>query len=140
MTEENEYPKKTGSGNQTMTAYSVEARYDYATPKQIAGQIFDNRWRRIQFEKANLGVPVGPPYQSEMLEKMSLLSYQSAQALRWWFLAIANAEPAGCLCLETKIVKHQIKTSYNCEAVSEMSFIEGREATGISKPNTSLKS
>ncbi len=131
--DEKEYPKSSGNSSSTMPAYSVEGRYNYSAPQEIAGQIFDNRWRRVIFNEGDAGVPIGSEFHINELRQYSVMGYSAAQALRWWLHAVADA---GCsmstgLCLETKIVKHIIKTSSECEAVSEHDIISGEDRTSM---------
>ncbi len=132
----NDYPKSKGNGESTITGYTVEGRYNYSEPKQFGGQILDERWRTLIFPSAPFGVPIGGFHKHE-LKMNGLLGYSAAQALRWWFHA--NADVLGSLCLETKIVKHIIKSSYKCEAVSDHELITGDDRSNI-KPNETLPS
>lgn len=127
-----EYPKSSGNSSSTMPAYSVEARYNYSAPKEIAGQIFDNRWRRVIFNEGDAGVPIGSEYHINELRQYSVMGYSAAQALRWWLHAVADAGVSmSGICLETKIVKHIIKTSSECEAVSEHDIVSGDDRTNM---------
>lgn len=97
--------------------WSVEARYIFPEAKEFGKQIFDSRWRQVDFFQSPIGVP-----STTMLHRhassMGLLPYQSAQALRWWFLAELERECMGSLCMETRLVRHTVKYSLSCEAVS----------------------
>lgn len=123
---ESEYPSPAGSGSRTMDGYKVSARYCSDTPMELCGQLFDNRWQIVQFDKAPLGVPIADPYSARILGERGLLGYAAAQALRWWFHANAEAlRIGGGLCLETKLVKHTISASFECVAMSEHELIGG---------------
>ena len=112
-------------GSGTETCYSVEARYDFPSPIQVAGQIFDNRWREVKFVDSEIGVPRASELQEHTI-RHRMLGYSAAQALRWWLHAIADTQKGGmCLCLETRIVKHTIKYSHEIEAISEHDHIKG---------------
>jgi hypothetical protein len=109
---EEDYNKRKGSQNGTTYGYSVEACYTYYEPIQIGGQIFDNRWREVKFEESIIGVPGGEF--KHINSNINLLSYSSAQALRWWLHSIADKMFA--VCLLTRIVIHKIEFSYNITA------------------------
>lgn len=120
-----DYPKKGSSGSSTDHGYSVEARLNYRTPKEIAGHILDNRWQTLQFDKHPAGVPTHGSFR-ESLGRANLLGYSAAQALRWWFHAIADATFDG-ICLETKLVQHVVRESHSVEAISEHMLIRGED-------------
>ena len=112
------YDKQRGSGSGHETAYTVEARCNGKKARVIAGQIFDNRWQKVEFEKSPIGVPAASPFQEHTL-RHRLLGYSAAQALRWWIHAQADSELGGIAWgLETRLVKHKISYSYSIEAVS----------------------
>ena len=132
MTDETEYPKSAGSHSSKMTGWTVEARYNYSEPTEIGGQLFDNRWRRVRFNESVIGVPIAAEYNARIYAEHNVLGYPAAQALRWWFHAVATAEKTGGgLCIETKLVKHVIETSSKCEAVSEHDIIGGDDRSNI---------
>jgi hypothetical protein len=113
-------------GSGTDSGWSVEARYAYYEPKVINGMMLDDRWRTVHFNDTSpIGVPRGPRYHSPWLAHCGLYSYQSAQALRWWFIAQAEAELLGSLCLETRLVKHKITYSYHHTAETAHEVIGG---------------
>ena len=106
-----EFPRSGGSASGTETAYTVEARHAYYQPEVIAGHLLDLRWSRIECAPAHGGVPIKEglfPFHSTL----GLLSYQAAQALRWWFIAAA-AKDYKHLCIETRLVEHKITYSYS---------------------------
>ena len=117
MNLEDDYDKRGGGGSSTETAYTVEARVNYPRPASIAGQIFDLRWRRVLFQKTapDIGVPDAPSHKTLTLEH-GMLSYEAAQALRWWFHAAAGHD-LGMVCLETRLVSHKIVSTYEINAV-----------------------
>jgi hypothetical protein len=116
------YSTKVGSHSGSETAYSVEARYNYISPAKIGKQLFDNRWRTVEFDASSVGVPRAPSYQRETLNS-GLLSYSAAQALRWWLHALADYE--GHSCIETRLIKHKISFSMEIVAVSSHAEIGG---------------
>lgn len=123
---EQDYRSERGSGNETETAYTVEARYNYANPVQIGGQIFDNRWREVKFQDAVIGVPRCATFRRHTLEH-GMLGYAAAQALRWWLHAAAEADNMSGLCLETRIVSHRISYSHKIETVAAHDHIHGED-------------
>lgn len=127
-----DFPRKRTSGNGGVIAYSVEARYAYPDAKVFAGNLLDARWRTVQFEKAMppVGVPVGRSYNSPWLQQTGLFEYQAAQALRWWFLAIAEAE-FSCGCIETRLIEHKIEYSYASTANKPVALVGGDDRSNI---------
>lgn len=108
-----DFPKKGTSGNGGMKAYSVEARLAYPTPRQVAGMLLDTRWQKVHFHNSTpFGVPIGRSYNDPWLKATGLMGYQAAQSLRWWFLAVAEAE-LSCGCVETRLIEHKIEYSYS---------------------------
>ena len=109
-----EFPNKTQSGSGSGTAYSVEARRMYGHGTQINDQIFSDRWQRINFPQAPIGVRRGRIYHP-YLELLNLYTYQSAQALRWWFHSELDHEHND-MCWETRLVEHEVKYTYESTA------------------------
>lgn len=104
------YVTDTAHGSSTERAYSVEARLNYHTPEVIGKQIFDNRWRKVRFDRAEVCVPAAPLFSHA--DKHELLMHSAAQALRWWLHAAADAEHKG-YCLQTRLIEHSIGTTHN---------------------------
>jgi len=124
-----EYPQDAGNSSSTCSAYSVEARYNYHEPKKIGEQIFDNRWRRVVYDTGPIGIPISCLHHAE-LKNYHLFNYSAAQALRWWLHATADATISG-ICLETKLVKHDIQSESKCRAMSEHEIIGGDDRSNI---------
>lgn len=126
---EQEYPKNVGRGTGNRVGYTVEARYMYSEPIKIIDALYDQRWKKVYIKtKDNNGkeVPLVPMGRFDKeIEEHGLMGYSSAQAMRWLFHAIADASPGGSYCLETKIVEHELKTTYECNAISEHHIIAG---------------
>lgn len=125
-----EFPKPFGKGSGTIIGYSVEARMiDGCEPKQIntaipnwCEYITDSKWTKLSFPENSIGVParrVG----HERLKDVSLLDYQAAQALRWWFLA----ELPSVTGVITRLVKHELKYTYEAIAIKAGAYVEKRE-------------
>lgn len=120
-----EFPKPRSSGSGTEVGWSVEARYAFMRPEEIAGHLLDERWQTIEFAKCSpgCGVPTVPSF-SKQREQSGLLSYPAAQALRWWLHAIADVDFK--VCLETRLVRHDIRYQSECTAVSAFDVQTGR--------------
>ncbi len=123
-----EYPQKAGSSTATTRGYMVFARHTSDHPVKLGDQIFDNRWRRVNFKEGEFGVPIACAYNMPDFAKHGLLGYSAAQALRWWFQASADVHFDG-MCLETKLVEHELITTHECNAVSEHCLIGGEDRT-----------
>lgn len=116
------------SGNGTLVGYSVEARSTFTSPTSINGQLFDERWAHVRFnDNSPIGVPRGPIWSIQWLAICGLYDYPAAQALRWWFHASAEHN----LCIETRIVKHNIKYSYDSARVSDHCVITGEDRSSF---------
>jgi hypothetical protein len=105
------------SSNGTAHGYSVEARmHGNLPPLQIGRQIFDSNWRGVQFDSGGpCGVKASQWHRYE-LDACGLLSYEAAQALRWWLLADAPAFSG----IETRLVKHTITYAVSAVRVEEL--------------------
>lgn len=122
--DEKETPKIEGafapSGAGTQTGYQVQARYVFTEPKRFGELILDKRWKTIHFPTGHHGVPVSRAW-DWWLAASHCMTYEAAQALRWWFLAdVVAGEFGGRLCVETRIVAFAIKYSHSAEATSVM--------------------
>ena len=126
------YKREKGSGSGTEIGYTVEARYNYHSPTQIGGQIFDNRWRQVKFEQSSVGVPTCPRYQRHVAEQ-GMLGYAAAQALRWWLHANAVAEQGMALCLETRIISHKITYNHKIEAQAAYEHVHGEDRSNCTR-------
>jgi len=103
-----EFPDECGRHHSTTTGYDVEAMHDSDGPRMIGGQLFDNRWRKVSFAQVQppFGVPATKPFTAELVTH-GLYDYEAAQALRWWFHAVANHEGKE-YCLKTRLVAHTV--------------------------------
>ena len=80
------------------TGFSVIARSTSNKPVRIGHQEFTNKeWTTVGFQEAKpgKGVPHGKGVFGKLLDIMGLLEYETAQALRWWFLADCRANGIG---------------------------------------------
>jgi hypothetical protein len=96
--------------------YTVEARCTLKHPKTVNGKALGGEWLQLEFPHGR-GVPAAPPYSP--LPLMGLLSYQAAQALRWWWIAEAEAAD---ICstngIETRLVQFDVKVDWEARAVA----------------------
>ena len=93
--------------NTACRGYTVQARYSRDGAKEICGQTFTDSWSEVRFERGRTGVPISSPG-DHAINVSGLLSYQSAEAMRWWFLANAAAQ-FNHMCLETRIIEHAVR-------------------------------
>jgi hypothetical protein len=129
------YKTDRGNGSGTTVGYSVEAR-STSKPTLVLGNMIGEKWTRISFSRGEKGVPIPGCWDgSGQLEKLGLFSYESAQAMRWWFLAAAedsfvnDALPIRIpmpspWCLETRLVRHEVKYQYTVTAVSACEVVD----------------
>lgn len=118
-----EFPIKGQSGSGSTLGYSVEARSTFSRPQPFGEIVLDERWLRIYFPKGPIGVPAENRFTSTGLRECSLLPYASAEALRWWFLAEIE-KGIGGMCVETRIVQHQVKYQYSEEIVGRDEVVD----------------
>lgn len=118
------FPKKGSSASGTEFAYTVEARYAYPEPKVICGMMLDLRWRSVQFDPSPIGVPTQHRYCPWGGGFPHLMTYPAAQALRWWFLAQAKSV-FDHLCVETRLVKHEVTYQISEKAIAAAAEIDG---------------
>ena len=114
-----EFPSKRGNHHSTTKGYSVQAMFAFDSPRMIAGQIFDNRWREVSYQESVIGVPAASRFTACILQH-GLFDYEAAQALRWWLHAVARHE-GNEYCLRTRLVEHSIvgETTVTAERVFE---------------------
>ena len=116
-----EFPRKSETRQGKTRCYTVEAR-SMNQPMQCNGVLLGHEWHRMHFREAplNLGVPRGSRYEIGLLDELDMLDYQAAQALRWWLHAQAYAEPIGAspYALETRLVEHEVKYSFQVKALA----------------------
>lgn len=96
--------KPAGTSNGSGHGYHVEARLSHGKPRAVGRNMLDGEWRQVDFDETLPGFGV-PAY--DRLDVgcfiFYLLSYEAAQALRWWFAAHAGYG------VETRLVKHRIE-------------------------------
>ena len=119
------------TANGTITGYRVEAMHDYHEPLTIGDQTFTREWKIVEFSPGACGVPVGARYYQPWLSAGQCVSYQAAQALRWWLHASAEADGGGALCLRSRIVKFAIKYSFEVQRQTEHCQIGGEDRSNF---------
>lgn len=125
--ENKEFPRSGISGSGTETAYSVEARSTYVDAVQdSAGAIYDIRWKRVYFKEAALQTGVPSRFLQHYSKENGLVGWAAANALRWWFHAVNDMG-----CFETRIVKHEIKYSYQEIIISAHDIVTGENRGSI---------
>ena len=114
---EEDYKTIKSKGSSTSTGYTIEARFHVREPEKIGRQIYDDRWRQVEFDRSASGGPMSPVYHHELIER-GLLSYSAAQALRWWFHAQAEIEcVGGAPGLQTRLVQHRVTCTHEVAAI-----------------------
>lgn len=124
---------KGGNGSGTMTCYKVEARMCHGCgPKEIKNidtwnspVLTDSKWATLSFPTGSVGVPsssFGQDY-----ARYGYLSYQAAQALRWWFLA----EQGGVGAMETRLVQYEFEYSYTAKPIRAICVIDPEQREDI---------
>lgn len=126
----NESASEEGRMAGTIPGYRIEARVNYSQPKQVNGMLLDNRWRVVHFPDAPIGVPRGSDYSARHLLTAGCYDYAAAQALRWWFHAEAR-KTHDDMCLETRLVKYEIKHETTWKAVSTHAEIGGEDRSNL---------
>lgn len=115
-----------GSGSQDW--FLVEARLDYSEPRSVAGHMLDDRWRRLDFPRSLVGVPCTSTQFGYGAADHGMMNIEAAEALRWWFLAQAEADRiGGSLCVETRIVKVCYHYTFRCEEIGVSAAVTSSE-------------
>jgi hypothetical protein len=115
------------SGEIRKTGYRPEVRTSYGSPTLVNGTIVDSAWRTIKFDLRNdtLGIPIG--YFDANMKEHGLLGYAQAEAIRWWFIAQADAEQmAGSLYLETRLQAYDLVLTHKITPKDAIGAIDSR--------------
>ena len=114
---EEDYKTIKSKGSSTSTGYTVEARFFMRDAEIIMQQIYDDKWRQVEFDQSAIGVPMSRFHHHELLEH-GLFSFSAAQALRWWFHAQAEIEcMGGAPGLQTRLVQHRVTYTNEVKAI-----------------------
>ena len=100
-----EIPVTLSQGGSSENAYYVEARRD--VPEMIAGQIISQDWKRLTFPEGPIGVPMASKH--ALCGYFGYYSYHAAEALRYWFLAVADDHGM----TETRLVEVKIEITHH---------------------------
>ena len=108
-----------GSGSSTEHFYKVEVRTSYYAPTVIGGDeksfVIDHCWRELPIYLGSTPWGQNVPIRSHDTHacEHGMVSHTAAEAHRWAFLAWLEANRiTGTLCIETRLVKVEIKRSY----------------------------
>ena len=115
------------NGESTIIGYRPEVRSSYSRPVMASGQIVDAVWRPIEYTRNQtlIGIPQG--YFDAKLTEHGLLGLAQAEAIRWWFIASAEAEgPTGSMCLETRLQKYKLTITHKVEELDVRSALDCR--------------
>ena len=52
---EEDYKTIKSKGSSTRTGYTIEARFHVCEPEKIGRQIYDDRWRQVEFDRSAIG-------------------------------------------------------------------------------------
>lgn len=126
---ESEFPKRGQSGNGRVSGYTVEARHTSRDHVVIGGVVYTDKWKKIHPEQGQVGVPSHHRCEA-WLSQCGLMNYPAAQAIRWWFHAMAEADFKN-ICLETRLIKHEVEYLYKEVSVSEHSPIGGEDRSSV---------
>ncbi len=130
-----QFPRDGSSGRGTYRAYSVEVRHNYPEPKTIHGKTYDREWRTVPIYDAPPGVGIPKPkYRHEHQDRLGLLGWSEANALRWIMHCASDEFGMGSLCLETRIVAHEIKYEYSEKVVAAYDPMGGDDFGGCRPP------
>lgn len=121
-----EFPRDESEGSGGCDAYSVEARHSFREPLNINGQWFHKDWKRVRFDKVPEGFGVPNKLHAHEAESHGLLTWQTANAMRWWLHASSDA-----ICLDTRIVRHRVEWSHKIVAVSAHHTVGGEDRSSI---------
>lgn len=112
-------------GHGTTPGYQVQARY-IGEPKILGGVMLSKEWKTLWFPNSPVGVPTHSGPHDWYLPAAECMSYEAAQALRWWFLSVCAADILGSMCIETRLLAYRIKYSY--EATEPKVIVEVKES------------
>ena len=116
------------SGSSSCYGYKVEARFNQHYAAAVGEQVFDLRWQEVRFDRADFGVPTSRfASVANVFGDLNLMSYEQAEAMRWWFLAHLEASrPGGCLCWETRLVEYRAEYSRSAKPLEYINAFDSR--------------
>lgn len=107
-----------GSGHSSEIGYKIEVRSSYSEPSVLKDFIIDTVWRVLPIIHGPNPWGANIPVREMDLNMLQhgLVSRVVAEAHRWAFLARLEAQHiTGSLCIETRLVKVEVKTHYSTE-------------------------
>jgi hypothetical protein len=122
-----EESKRTRNGSSSCCGYKVEARFNNHYAKPVGDQVFDLRWQEVHFDRAGFGVPASRfAVAANVFGDLDMMSYEQAEAMRWWFLAHLEAtRPGGRLCWETRLVEYKVDYSRSAKPLEYINAFDG---------------
>jgi hypothetical protein len=125
------------NSTKTLKAYTIEVRHTGREPVDSGcGILLDDRWRKVFPNKeGDCGVPNIPSfgkYSAHLCDDHNLLTYAAAQALRWWFIAIAESNDISHY-IETRLVQHQIEEKVSVEELGIVDEGEENDSSIINR-------
>lgn len=104
-------------GTSKSTVYQVEVRFNYPQPRQFGGLLLGRDWQTLETSIVPHGQGV-PNNLWNAADQRGYLSYEAAEALRWWF----HASAALGACLESRLIAFDYEESWSVErkAVSKI--------------------
>jgi hypothetical protein len=120
--------KHVRNGSSSCCGYKVEARFNSHHAEAAGDQLFDLRWQEVRFDRSNFGVPASRfAAAANTFGDLDMMSYEQAEAMRWWFLAHLEATRAGgCLCWETRLVEYQVSYSRSAKPIEYINAFDCR--------------
>ena len=118
--------ESTGSGSGD--GYIVEIRMGRESSREfyIGKRRVTTEWTRLDPDMVpkGEGIPNGRSYVSAALQMSGLLDYATAEALRWWAVAVAQEQ---YFDLETRLVRHELSWSWNSKPIEAVKTVETRD-------------
>jgi hypothetical protein len=117
------HPCESTSSGETQ-AYTIEIRIGRERDRQlyIGKNRVTSEWTQFDPDMVpeGQGIPNGRSYVSPALAMSSLLDYPTAEALRWWAVAAAQAQ---YFDLETRLVRHELSWSWRSKPIDAVKTV-----------------
>lgn len=115
------------SASGTTHGYKVQARAALHDPVLIGGRMFDARWRTVENYSRNDGRGIPMSSSDREIRRAGLLTLTEAQALRWYFIAAAEAQDwVNALGLETRLVEYKVEYKWSATPVAYLGAADRR--------------
>lgn len=107
-------------GHCASRVYTIEVRLSHSlSPCEENGMLLTTEWRNLRLNRTLLGgVPSGLVFNT-LAADLGYVSYDSAMALAWWFLASCSV-----LGVEARLVEHEFIYDYSVEKKTEHAEIK----------------